>query len=478
MSNKKVITWCMIASFSYAFPILTSPVLYGDDMGRSLLGYSLWGGIGRPLADYVMNILSFGTQMVDMSPLPQALGVACMALTSAMLCHRIGITSGLYAFIISILLIGNPFFLANLSFKFDAFPMCLSVLISYTAVHMLYHKVYRFFSPLLVLSSLSLYQASLPIFMLSVVIIAVHMALKWNGKAEILTFISSAILSLIIGYVIYSHFIASVFLTDPYSIKHSGITFDISKVYNNILLYIDMIWKMINGWQLFAFGLLAFSSVFSSTTLAYKYLSKSDKDTWSAVVSLIVMLCPFIAAALSILPLIFLENPVVTPRVFIGMSMMLVSWFIVVILATKKKAAWFSALPACMFMFVFCFAFTNANKQQFEFEKEIASKIGDDVSEMEGSSSLDQIIFSGREPMSPLLRAAYMKFPVMYAFVPQHMNPTSWVGYITLRHNAFTERLGWHKGKIEDGAIDSMQCKDRVVYCIGLVDKVVVVRFK
>lgn len=478
MKNSKVIIWCMIASFAYAFPILTSPVLYGDDMGRSLLGYSLWGGIGRPLADYVMNILSFGPQMIDMSPLPQVLGVACMALTSAMICHKVGITNGLCAFIISILLIGNPFFLANLSFKFDAFPMCLSVLLSYTAVHILDDKIYRFFSPLLVIASLSLYQASLPVFMLSVVIIAVHMATTWKDRATMLTFISTAIASLIVGYVIYSHFIANVFVTDPYSIKHSGITIDISKVYTNILLYIDLIWKMVNGWQLFAFGLLAVSSVFSSTALAYKYLLKSDKDTWSAAVSLIVMLCPFIAAALSILPLIFLENPVVTPRVFIGMSMMLVSWFIVVILATKKKAAWFSALPVCMFMFVFCFAFTNANKQQFEFEKEIASKIGDDVSEMEGSSSLDQIIFSGREPMSPLLRAAYMKFPVMYAFVPQHMNPTSWVGYITLRHNAFTERLGWHKGKIEDGAIDSMQCKDRVVYCIGLVDKVVVVRFK
>ncbi|MFO9790796.1 glucosyltransferase domain-containing protein [Escherichia sp. WS3227_1] len=468
----------MIASFAYAFPILTSPVLYGDDMGRSLLGYSLWGGIGRPLADYVMNILSFGTQMVDMSPLPQALGVLCMALTSAMLCHRIGIANGLHAFVISLLLIGNPFFLANLSFKFDAFPMCLSVLLSYTAVHIIDHKVYRFISPLLVISSLSLYQASLPIFMLSVVIIAVHMAITWKDKEQILSFIFSAILSLFVGYVIYSHFIASVYLTDPYSIKHSGITIDIQKIYNNILLYSDLIWSMINGWQLFAFVLLAVSSVFSSIALAYKYLSKSDKDTWSAVVSLIVMLCPFISAALSILPLLFLENPVVTPRVFIGMSMMLVSWFIVVILNTRIKASWVTALPLCVFMFVFCFTFTNANKQQFEFEKEIASKIGDDVSEMEGSSSLDQILFAGREPMSPLLRAAYQKFPVMYAFVPQHMNPTSWVGYITLRHNAFTERLGWHKGKIEDDAIDNMQCKDRVVYCIGLVDEVIVVRFK
>lgn len=478
MKNSKVIIWCMIASFAYAFPILTSPVLYGDDMGRSLLGYSLWGGIGRPLADYVMNILSFGPQMIDMSPLPQVLGVACMALTAAMLCHKVGITNGLYAFIISILLIGNPFFLANLSFKFDAFTMCLSVLLSYTAVHILDHKIYRFFSPLLVIASLSLYQASLPVFMLSAVIIAVHMATTWKDRAAMLTFISTAIASLIAGYVIYSHFIANVFLTDPYSIKHSGITLDTSIIYRNILLYCDLVWKMINGWQFFAFALLAASSVIASTALAYKYISKSDKNIWSVVISMIVMLCPVITAALSILPLIFLENPVVTPRVFIGMSLMMVSWFVVVIFATQTKVSLVTALPVCVFMFVFCFTFTNANKQQFEFEKEIAAKIGDDVSDMNEPAKIDQMIFSGREPMSPLLRAAYKKFPVMYAFVPQHMNSSSWVGYITLKHNAFTERLGWHKGVIQKESIDNMTCKDRVIYCIGKINNVVVVRFR
>ena len=468
----------MIASFAYAFPILTSPVLYGDDMGRSLLGYSLWGGIGRPLADYVMNILSFGTQMVDMSPLPQILGVVCMALTSAMLCKKIGISNQANAFLISILLIGNPFFLANLSFKFDAFPMCLSVLLAYSAVHILEQKFYRIFSPLLVVASLSLYQASLPVFMVSAVIVVVYMAVVKANAKRIGCFILMSVSSLVIGYLIYSTFIASVFLTDPYSIEHSGITLNIEKVVSNSILYGELIWQMMNGWQSIAFIILGASSLVSSSLLSYRYYSDSCRDIASISISLVIIVSPFIFIALSVLPLLLLENPVVTPRVFIGMSMVLASWYALVTLSTKSSYSWIIASPVCLFMFVFCYAFSNANKQQFEFEKEIASKIGDDISEMEGSSRLDQIIFFGREPMSPLLRSAYMKFPVMYAFVPQHMNPTSWVGYITLRHNAFTERLGWHKGKIEDDAIDSMQCKDRVVYCIGLVDKVVVVRFK
>ncbi|HEI8775491.1 glucosyltransferase domain-containing protein [Enterobacter cloacae] len=478
MSNNKFIVWCMIACFTYSLPILSSPVLYGDDMGRALLGYSLWGGIGRPLADYVMNILSFGTQMVDMSPLPQMLGVACVALTAAMLCNKTGISNNVNAIVTSILIIGNPFFLANLSFKFDALPMCFSLLLAYSAVHVIDHKIYRIFSPVLVVAFLSLYQASLPVFMVSTVIFVVYMVTTKVESKRIGYFILMSVSSLIIGYLIYSIFIASVFLTDPYSIKHSGITLDVQKVVSNAVLYGELIWQMMLGWQAIAFIILGISALVSASLLAYRYYSGSSRSVACICISMMIIASPFISVILSVLPLLFLENPVVTPRVFIGMSMAMASWYVLVVLSTKSRFSWVIAAPLCLFMFVFCYTFSNANKQQFEFEKEIASKIGDDVSEMDDSSSLDQIVFFGREPMSPLLRSAYKKFPVMYAFVPQHMNTTSWVGYITLRHNAFTERLAWHKGKIQQEFVDSMECKDRVVYCIGLANKVVVVRFK
>ncbi|MEL6007674.1 glucosyl transferase GtrII family protein, partial [Citrobacter portucalensis] len=53
-----------------SFQIISSDIYYMDDIFRHVLWYSGWSGDGRPFADTIYNIISFGNSIVDMHPMP------------------------------------------------------------------------------------------------------------------------------------------------------------------------------------------------------------------------------------------------------------------------------------------------------------------------------------------------------------------------------------------------------------------------
>lgn len=63
---------CVLFSFFivlYVLPIILTGRLYIDDLGRTLYGYSGWGLNGRPLSDAIMQTMSLGGELLDLSPL-------------------------------------------------------------------------------------------------------------------------------------------------------------------------------------------------------------------------------------------------------------------------------------------------------------------------------------------------------------------------------------------------------------------------
>ncbi|EEW1606727.1 glucosyltransferase domain-containing protein [Escherichia coli] len=83
----------LIAILFFSLPIMLSSQYYIDDMGRAAKGYTRWGIDGRPVSDWLMQLLSFNHRLIDIFPLPLILSCLLMALTLYMF-HKKYIVSG------------------------------------------------------------------------------------------------------------------------------------------------------------------------------------------------------------------------------------------------------------------------------------------------------------------------------------------------------------------------------------------------
>ena len=131
--NQPRIFSCVLFSFFivlYVLPIILTGRLYIDDLGRTLYGYSGWGLNGRPLSDAIMQTMSLGGELLDLSPLNQILSVLLLCITLYYYTEKVfsGINfSGLL--ILCFLFISNPFYIENLSYRFDSLTMALSMVL-------------------------------------------------------------------------------------------------------------------------------------------------------------------------------------------------------------------------------------------------------------------------------------------------------------------------------------------------------------
>ncbi|MDK1185647.1 glucosyltransferase domain-containing protein [Cronobacter turicensis] len=120
---------CVTALF--VLPILLSGVLYQDDILRAANGEAYWGVLGRPLSDVAVMALGFGSGfVVDSFPLSLILAGALLGASSVMLYCRFAISHGIASGLVFSLFSLSPFFLQNLSYHFDSFPMMLGVFLA------------------------------------------------------------------------------------------------------------------------------------------------------------------------------------------------------------------------------------------------------------------------------------------------------------------------------------------------------------
>ncbi|ECZ7785283.1 TPA_asm: hypothetical protein G4J95_003817, partial [Salmonella enterica subsp. enterica serovar Java] len=150
----------------YTFPLLTQQSYYIDDLGRSLYGGLGWSGNGRPLADVIFYVINFGIPITDSSPLPLILGLTALVISLVYIRDYLFGNDYITAALCFMMIIANPFFIENLSYKYDSLTMCLSVAISIMASRKSYSREISniIIAVTLTIAYLSLYQASLNIY--------------------------------------------------------------------------------------------------------------------------------------------------------------------------------------------------------------------------------------------------------------------------------------------------------------------------
>ena len=112
-------------------PLVLHVPLYFDDLGRSLNGSYGWSEDGRPLADFVSQLLLMGApRTVLTSPLGLLVCLPAMAWTSLLLTRMFQHPRSWAAPLACVFLFGSPYFIENLSYSFDAPQMVLAVLLN------------------------------------------------------------------------------------------------------------------------------------------------------------------------------------------------------------------------------------------------------------------------------------------------------------------------------------------------------------
>lgn len=193
----------------YVLPLLFSPYYYMDDNVRIVTGKPDWGWQGRPLADWLYYALSFSqTHVKDFFPYSLLVGLLILSLLykkteSFLVCRH---KEKIYTILPFLFIIINPFFIQNLSYRYDSLPMILGLIAGILGYLVLTTKLNKMtkitLSMLLIISSLSLYQPCVNAYL--VIMFYYTILLNFQNFKSYIKILSKQLLIFITGVLSYN----------------------------------------------------------------------------------------------------------------------------------------------------------------------------------------------------------------------------------------------------------------------------------
>jgi len=481
-----------LALFGFVLlPILAAETFYIDDLGRSLHGYLGWGRDARPLANVVMEVLNLGTPLVDLSPLPQigaALLFAGLAVTVA---RRFGFTGVWRAPLALLPLFASPFFLENLSYRFDALTMSLAVCVAAWSAMLPLTPRWRIVAAGLgLLASLSLYQPAAAVFLIFALLQYVAGQINQDVPGRIVRVLVWRIALWLATLALYALTIART-VKGNYGLHHAGMESGwpmVGVVADNLEMSVRFVVQSLRtaggAGQLAAivFALLAMTVA----GVAYARRQWRGSAGWQRGFLLLGVVGIPAAAFIGMWgPLLLLRHPVMVPRTQIGAGALAAAGAILLTIVMEKRRwgrRWQVAVLAVLAYPLIAFAMVYGNTlrlQQVE-ESRISASLADDLAMLAADGQAERWALHGQAAMPPVGRHNADRYPFLKRLVPLHLSQ-GW-GWAT-------DRLAHAGLQLPRAANDSVDlagvqaCRTRAAivrqsYRIYLVEGTAVVIFK
>lgn len=434
----KVFLLVFTLSIIYSAGILLTGRLYIDDLGRSLYGYTAWGYDGRPLSDFIMSALNFGTPILDLSPLYQILSMAVLSFSLAVFGRKYFPERGVIVSAFALfLLIATPFYIENISYKYDSLPMALSLSAIILPFSLRFSKIQFVAFVIGIVCSLSLYQASLTLFLiLSAIDLTFTLISEPKEKKPILLLKKSVhyTFALSLSYVIYKIAILREFSENGYAHQHSGLISFNENFIDSFTLNINKIfdWFFIPLYKsaeiVFIFyAILILISIAIISARAYK--SNYLKLLCFSCVTILVLLSFFA----SFIHISLLKEPVFATRVLISFTgFVLFSSFLIVSAFKNRNTSLVLLFPFFVMAMIFSYSYANASKEQDKLDGLLASRIQSDV--YRSKQEFKYVSIKGVMPSAEKRSLVSYRFPIMNSLIPIYMNGDwSW-GAMLLKH--------------------------------------------
>lgn len=478
-----------------AFCILRADRYYVDDLGRVRSGYTGWTGDGRPLTSLVMETLNLGTPLTDLTPLPQILAALLLGACALLVARKFGVRDTATAAMAALPLGASPFFLENLSYRFDVLTMVLAVTLAVLAISGTPWRGRRALwgAPCL-LGTLCLYQPALNVFL---VLAALEFLLRMADDTPPGGLLRQAVgrLAQAVGAIIPYKLISMAVLVNTYAQGHSTLVGpgELDIVASNAQRY----WELASapfadsgGWifeaVLSAGMLLAFG-------IGLRYLARGWAGAGPLGRAARLLLAPALPAVLVLCalgPLLLLKEGVFVPRVMIGVgALMCASLLLVCEVARRlhlhRAAMWvLLGVPAYAMMMLGA-VYGNAMQAQERYERRICASLADDFVNLAARYEarglrLEQYVLTGSADYPPVLDVAMAKYPYLRQLVPVYLTAGwGWVGDLFSQYD-IRQAMDTLPGGL--GAAVSRMCEQppaRITanYRLYVVDSSVVVAF-
>lgn len=480
--NHKAINFIVAAlciTVIYLLPLLINPVYYIDDIGRVITGSWGWLGNGRPFSQYFFQFLT-GNNTVDIHPLPLLLGVSAILYAGWHIYINLFPNSPYISAAAVSIILSNPFYLENLSYRFESMMMGFSVGLAILSAIIL-SKI----SPLRILISISLlfsmmcfYQASLGLYLTISIIVQCSVLLKSSENKPFLYrykhLISSAAV-LLASFGLYKLIYGDLVNSNEYDRLHSQL---IPFSHEGLIIFIDNINRFYGiiklpliGHNGYFYGVLLIGGFTSSLFLAIKLLALKR---W--IDSLFLALAPFLVVIASLITLCILKEPVFAARTLIGTSGVLLFFFYSLYYVGRNILA----LPIFAFLFITSltinYAYANAVKAQQEQEYLILNQLAADIKTED--ASINEIIIIGREKFSDKGLLSTNTFPVIQLLVPRVLNNQWYWGYMLLKHHPETRHLKQYKDASQFVVTESKLIAERSLYKLWICRNRFILQFK
>lgn len=418
----------------FVLPIMLSGVLYQDDILRAANGEAYWGVLGRPLSDVVVMSLGFGSGfVVDSFPLSLILAGTLLGASSVMLYCRFAISRGIASGLVFSLFSLSPFFLQNLSYHFDSFPMMLGVFLAvlpYSKMAASWKLAFRLlFGAMCLVLALSLYQATINVFLSLYAIEIAYVLYSRTGGIDALKMSVERAVSAIIGMLVYIKGVAPFFLSKN---VHSDLVVNAEQPLKSLSYNVERFWNIASSLlndSLYMAWILAFAvAVAGLLVLSYRLL-RSDFSSLSKIIGLVVLVLGIAVAAFSIVgPFIFVDKTVVAPRVMMGLpGFMLLIGYLASMLSSKRITTVACIIPV-MFSLSYSSAYGNASKHQRSLEDKVFYDIASSLpSNLDGKN----VYISGQISTAAATDMEFKRFPSLKWMVMPLYN---WSGMIMLKH--------------------------------------------
>lgn len=435
----------------YAMPLFFFGGYYIDDLIRSLNGNTDWLANGRPLAELFMSVLFFGNKMIDISPIPQFISLLVVGITITLLSARYFKDRYLVGVLVFLPLWVSPFFLQNISYKYDAALMALSVFFAVISFCYEDKKTSRVFVYAVLSSfvSLNLYQPSINLFLIFIVIDFIYNSSKGRYEESMkraLTYSTAFILSNIVYVII----IPRLFVQGEYSSDHSQIDLSgtmISTIKYNFLSFYYIIKTSLPKSFLLS---LTPAILISITAIINIFIVENKNPPLKKILIILLATIALLASLVAVVgPMILLKTPTLAPRTLVGFSALLcLLLFCCSLLKTKKTSLylWAIIIPIA-YMYEISYAYYNSLANQNRFEQVVISNISKDISEFNGSIH-NEIALNGRVPLSPENKLSTSTFPILEFLIPRTLNNSEFWASIQLEHYGI--KMDYTKGNFTD----------------------------
>jgi hypothetical protein len=233
-----------------------------------------------------MSALDLGRPLVDFSPICQIGSILCLSWLSAILARKFEIRRPIIAALTTFPLGANPFFLANLSFKFDSLPMALSLSLALMPVVLDGARTGQgrrslLGGAVLLLGSLCIYQPSFNAFIVTASLEYLLSQNKNESPKIITSVVRRRIVQLLIAICAYK-VVALYTIHEKYSIEHSSLVGGagaLTIVLRNLVTFWSFPIEMLTGALRSTLVLPIVLALFASIAVGLRYSGRTTNLT-------------------------------------------------------------------------------------------------------------------------------------------------------------------------------------------------------